>query len=395
MNKKKKTVAIVGRFNFPFGDAASTRVIGIGKILKSIGYDVVYIGKCMRTDDPNCLSGNYQDFRYFNIPNKPSLVNRAKQVMFSGKMTIAILKEKAIACDIIIYYGNSATYLQPLLKYVKKNNIKLITDIVEWYDPVQINGGKWSPMFWDMNFAIQKLIPKCDGVIAISSFLQKYFIEKGMTTIRIPQLFDLDDEKWKFDQVSSFDQKSLNLLYAGVPAKKDSIDIIIKSVKKIVDQGHSIKLHLFGPSPEQIQDVLGEERELLKELGQTIVFHGRINQNEIPENLAKADFSVLIRPNMRYANAGFPTKFVESLAAGLPVIANLTSDIGLYLHENTNGFIVTDNTIEALVKALTKAINLDHTLKSKFKAAAQREAEKSFYYKKHIDNFDAFISKII
>lgn len=394
MKQINKTIAIVGRFNFPTGDAASTRVIGVGKILKDLGYDVVFIGKCIHPNDQDCLLGNFEGFRYFNILNKPSILSRARQILFSGKMTISILKREAIEPEIIIYYGNSSTYLKPLLKYVKKKGIKLITDIVEWYDPGQINGGKWSPMLWDVNYTIQKLIPKCDGVIAISSFLQNYYNEKGMVTLRVPQLFDKEDSKWDTNSQTSFSERSLNLVYAGVPGKKDSIDVIIKSVKKIVDQGHAIKLHLFGPTTKQIEDVLEDDKRLLKELQNIIVFHGRINQNEIPRNLAKADFSVLIRPNMRYANAGFPTKFVESLAAGVPVIANLTSDIGLYLHEESNGFIVNDNSVDYLVKAISKAINLNDLAKNKMKENARTEALNSFYYKKHIDGFKDFLLRL-
>lgn len=394
MKQVNKTVAIVGRFNFPTGDAASTRVIGVGKILKDLGYDVVFVGKCMNPNNHDCLSGDFEGFNYFNIPNKPSLANRARQIIFSGKMTVSILEKKAIKPSIIIYYGNSSTYLKPLLKYTRNKKIKLITDIVEWYDPGQVNGGKWSPMLWDVNYTIQKLIPKCDGVIAISSFLQNFYNEKGMTTIRVPQLFDIEDSKWDFDHVTSFNKSSLNLVYAGVPGKKDSIDVIIKSVKTIIDQGHSIKLHLFGPNPDQIKDVLGSDQGLVNDLSGVIVFHGRINHDKIPFNLAKADFSVLIRPDMRYAHAGFPTKFVESLAAGVPVIANLTSDIGFYLHEESNGFIVNDNSVEQLVDTLSKAIKINEITKIKMKENAKDEALNSFYYKNHIDRFKDFLLKL-
>ncbi|MFS4492257.1 glycosyltransferase [Maribacter sp. 2308TA10-17] len=391
MKQKNSTIAIVGRFNFPTGDAASTRVIGVGKILKSLGYNVVFIGKCMRPEDPSCLSGSFDGFKYYNIPNRQSPLNRMRQIIFSGEMTVAKLEQENVNPSIIIYYGNSSTYLKPLLKYAKRKKIKLVTDIVEWYDPGQVNGGKLSPMLWDVNHTIQKVIPKCDGVIAISSFFQKYYDKKGMTTIRVPQLFDIEDSKWKTEEATSFCENSLNLVYAGVPGKKDSIDIIIKSVKKIVDQGHSIKLHLFGPSPEQIEDVLEKDKVLVKDLEGTIVFHGRINHHEIPINLAKADFSVLIRPDMRYANAGFPTKFVESLAAGVPVIANLTSDIGLYLKEGHTGFVVKDNSVENLAESILKAIKIAKNEKLQMKKDSKNEARRSFYYKNHVEGFENFL----
>ena len=38
--------------------------------------------------------------------------------------------------------------------------------------------------------------------------------------------------------------------------------------------------------------------------------------------------------------AGFPTKFVESMTAGTPIITNKTSDIELYLKEGETGFFL-------------------------------------------------------
>jgi hypothetical protein len=68
---------------------------------------------------------------------------------------------------------------------------------------------------------------------------------------------------------------------------------------------------------------------------------GRIPRPQVLEELSKADFTVLMRSEeQRYAKAGFPTKFVESLATATPVIANSTSDLGMYLKDGENGYVV-------------------------------------------------------
>ncbi len=50
--------------------------------------------------------------------------------------------------------------------------------------------------------------------------------------------------------------------------------------------------------------------------------------------------------------AGFPTKFVESLGAGCPVITNYTSDLDLYLKNGFNGFVVKDLNMKVFLKFL-------------------------------------------
>ena len=73
---------------------------------------------------------------------------------------------------------------------------------------------------------------------------------------------------------------------------------------------------------------------------------------ELPNLIAEADFTVLMRPNKRYTNAGFPTKLVESLASGVPVIANLTSDIGWAVRDGREGLKVDDYSAASLAATL-------------------------------------------
>ena len=53
-----------------------------------------------------------------------------------------------------------------------------------------------------------------------------------------------------------------------------------------------------------------------------------------------ADFAMFLRDDNRVSRAGFPTKFVESISAGVPVITNKTSNIEDYLIPGKNGFFV-------------------------------------------------------
>lgn len=393
--KEKKTVVIIGRFMFPKGQAASIRVIGVGKILREAGYSVIFIGKCLNQNSKDCLEGVYNGFQYYNLKNGLSIIERIEQSLLSGSRTIKLMEKKAINPDIIIYYGTSSSYLIPLLKYRKRKKISLITDIVEWYDATHVSGGKYGPLALDVNYTIKKLIPKCDGVIAISSFLENYYDALGVKTIRIPQLIDTSSEKWQIPNENSFSSKHLNLVYAGVPGKKDLIDVVIGAVKEVKTEGTAIKLHLFGPKKHQIMSVLGDNKNLVDDLSEEIVFHGIIKSAEIPRNLAKADFSVLIRPDKRYANAGFPTKFVESLAAGVPVIANLTSDLGLYLRDEETGLVVKGSSIEELSNALKRAAKLTDSQKRVMKDVARLEAQNSFDYRLYVDNTKKFLNRII
>ena len=68
----------------------------------------------------------------------------------------------------------------------------------------------------------------------------------------------------------------------------------------------------------------------------------------------EADFQMLIRDSNLKNNAGFPTKFVESISCCTPVIATLTSNIDDYLQDGVNGFIVSsERPLSALFSELS------------------------------------------
>ncbi len=392
--KEKNLIAIIGRFQFPTGEAASTRVLTMGKILRSLGHTVVYIGKTLDPEKQDSLQGNYDGFDYYNLVNGGRIIDKVRQLLFSGVLSMNLINEKKLTPNIVIYYGTSSAYLLPFLRYRKKYNFKFITDIVEWYDATHVAGGKYGPNAMDVNYSIKKLIPKSDGVIAISSYLKNYYDDHQLPTVRIPILIDRKNPKWNLNQDSSFDPNNLNLVYAGVPGKKDLMNILIEAIEILVDEGHPIVFHMLGPNNDQIKNILGEKSHLTEKLKENLILYGRVPQNEVPKYVTKADFSVLIRPNKRYAHAGFPTKFVESLASGIPVIANLTSDLNLYLKDGHNGFIIDGFDRDAVVKTLRKVLRLTIHQKKDMKVNAIHEAHQSFDYVKYKETMVAFLNSI-
>lgn len=392
-----KKITIIGEFKFPRGSAASTRVLGIGKMLRDSGYEVSFIGKVWKRDKPNSTAGTFDCFNFSNlIVHEYHSFRRVLEFLMSGYDALKILKREFSKADLIIYYGDSLRYLLPLLKYRRREDKKLIVDCVEWHDATHAIGGRFGPVALDTNISITKIIPKCDGVIAISSFLHNYYTSHGVKSIRIPQIVDMAETKWDINlyKICPFDQRSLNLIYAGTPGKKDLLIVAIQGIHRLLNEGFKINLHLFGPSSSELASLLGGNVGLIETLHESLIFHGKILQDDIPKNIAKGDFSILIRPNKRYSNAGFATKFVESYAAGVPVIANLTSDMGLYLKDTENGFVMEDCSVESFIDAVIKATRISKQKRIEMKVASKKEAMESFDYRNYVGIIDDFIKSI-
>ena len=101
---------------------------------------------------------------------------------------------------------------------------------------------------------------------------------------------------------------------------------------------------------------MGNE-QILKECGNSVVVHGRVPQNEIQKILMEADYLLFLRPKRRSSDAGFPTKLGESFAVGTPVITNNTGDIGIYLKDGENGYLVKNMDYDSIRTVLYRALD--------------------------------------
>ena len=124
-----------------------------------------------------------------------------------------------------------------------------------------------------------------------------------------------------------------------------------------------------------------------------LIFHGRVPQSDVPRLLSTADYSVLLRPLKRYAQAGFPTKLVESLAAGVPVMANRTSDIAGFVRDGKEGILLTDHGPAAFVDGVKRALALPPAQKDAMRRNARLQAEISFDFRVFVEKVGSFLQR--
>jgi glycosyltransferase involved in cell wall biosynthesis len=206
--------------------------------------------------------------------------------------------------------------------------------------------------------------------------LQLYYKRKKLPVLLIPPLVDakkseLLSNEHKLNAESSF----LNLIYAGFPGKKDMLPLMVTAVEELNLNNIKVKLHIIGPSKQELIKFMSAE------LSENIICYGRVEQYLIPKYLSQADFSLLLRRQERYAEAGFPTKFVESMNCGLPVISNLTSDLHLYLKEGSNGFVLKDCTETAIIDKIKQITNCRSLIIQNMKVNAKNTAIENFDFR--------------
>lgn len=305
--------------------------------------------------------------------------------LFAGTNTLRWLRTQDAndVVAIIAYHGSSA-FLIRLHSICRKRRIRLLLDCTEWYDHKGFVAGGFGIVNLDNAIRMRLINPKIGQIIVISSYLERYYKARGSRVVRVPPLVDLIDSKWPPAQESSGGNHTLQLVYAGVPAKKDLLGNALRGMRILVSKGLPVILHLIGPSPPEVAECLGRDKYILSELENAVVFHGRIPQTDVPKTLACFDFSILLRPQERYAQAGFPTKLVESLSAGVPVIVNSTSDIPEYVRDAQEGILLSDHTVEQFVQGVTRVCRTDRSHWFAMRQFAKSRAQESFDFRSYV-----------
>lgn len=387
-------IVYVGAFRFPKYDAAAARVLNNARCLRAIGHSVEFIswGGCYEQSDLQLgTEDTYDGFKYVitgELDLKGSIGTKILNRLNRGGRTLKLLASKT-DIDLIISYNPDLVFNLRLRAFAKRKGIKYANDITEWSDKHELRLIERLTNAINLRIVTKTVLNR----IVISSYLDEYY-DRGNNII-VPPLVDLTEEKWNhFETTPDKPQEddTITFIYAGNPARKDNLHLIINSIQEEIKKGAKTKLLILGISKEKYLSVYADLLNT-KELDDMIVFVGRIPQTEVPSYYQQSDFMILLREPNRKSMAGFPTKFVESFASGVPVVANLTSDIGRYLIDRSTGFVVKDNSEEALCAVIEHICSIP---KSEFRSIKEKVVltSKQLDYHTYIAPFEQFISHL-
>lgn len=367
-------VAYVGPFPYPEGAAASRRVLGVSESLAAAGIQVVVASGAGDKAADDAVVRQCDGIAYCHLAERvaehwPRPVRRFRYA-WMGAATVAWLAAQPVPPVAVILYSGYTPYLLRLLPWCRENGVRLLFDAVEWYEPEHAWGYLTSPYQWNIEWAMRRLVPQTDGVIAISRYLADYYANLGMSVVRIPPTTSsCATGAWQPDD-------TLRLCYAGTPGHKDDLQSVLRAVERVAADGAAIQLTIAGPDKDDVLQRLGKTAGAMPAWLQVL---GRIGHAEVQALVGRSDFSVLARQRCRLSEAGFPTKFVESFASGTPVIANLTSDLHQHLREGETGFVFASPEPDAIASALRRALAMEGGERRRMRGATLAHARIAFH----------------
>lgn len=387
---KRETVIYIGGFELPDKNAAAHRVLSNGKIIREMGYEVVFL------DVDHSLNYTHLDTKRkkvqgFEVYSAPYPMKKTQWIDYlSNTQRIINLIDKYPNVKAIICYNYPSFALKKIQTFCNKNNIKLVADCTEWYS---VKGNSLPFKFIkgiDSFYRMRKVQKNVDGVIAISKYLENYY-SKYTETVYLPPLVDLTEKKW--EENKSFSNKDLiKFVYAGSPGKnKDKLNIIIEALYEL-GKFDAFEFLVVGITKKQYLEINSKHKKIIEELNPQVKFLGRVSHVESLKHIKNSDFTIFIRENTLTNKAGFPTKFVESMSCGTPVITSKSSDLEQYLIEGENGFFINLNDRKQFMNELAEILKLNRNEILKMKKNTL--SLQTFNYSNYIENMKAFLNNL-
>ena len=167
------------------------------------------------------------------------------------------------------------------------------------------------------------------------------------------------------------------------------IDTLLHAIIRLNTDEVRVVIDIIGPDKMQVQKLVGNDE--LEKYG--IYCHGRLSHDKTLSIVEKADLSVLLRMNKRYAKAGVSTKFCEAMMLGVPSICTSVGGTDLFVKDKYNGFLVRNNDLNTLETTLLSIIDLSREQIEEIKNNALTTANELFTPDKYIEQFNAFLNK--
>ena len=159
-------------------------------------------------------------------------------------------------------------------------------------------------------------------------------------------------------------------------------------MKRINKESIRIRVDLIGIDESYLRKSCGCEFDP-KEKG--IVAHGRLPHGETLQIVRQADFGFLFRRDLRYAKAGFSTKFTECMSVGVAMMCNEIGGTERAIEDMHNGILTKTAQTDELYDVLKKLITLSDEEILRIRKNAYEYAKEHFAPEIYVETLNAFL----
>lgn len=374
-----KKILYVGQIAIE-GSASCTHVRNRARFFNNIGYEVYGLSECPKNECDKVEDTDFIKYVYMKPLHGKGKVRGAGWIadQFLGIHTYneIIRALKFISPDIIILYElNSIVVEERIRAYCERHNVRLIIEVTEWMEVENRKEIATRGIVWQKDIQKRYIDKRCGNIIAISEFLYEHYRNQGCNVIRLPPLvYDFADKDQVFRDRDAVKLRQVKLVFAGTTDFKDYLEPMLKAIRKINNNEIKIIFDVVGPSPDAIESML----ECSSPTQYGINCYGRLSHENTLSIVRKADFSVLMRENKRYAKAGVSTKFVEAMSLAVPSICTAVGGTDAFVTDGVDGVLIKDNSVHEVLDKLMQIVNMDSSKILQMKLNALNTAKQVF-----------------
>jgi glycosyltransferase involved in cell wall biosynthesis len=231
-----------------------------------------------------------------------------------------------------------------------------------------------------------------DGCIFISTNIKNYYVNRYKISkyILVPPLADSGSMTVEKAPIYNTGECFNIGLCGQIDINKEDLRIVLIAIKILKRAKYRIALNMYGPVTNK--NMLIEIIEKY-DLSEWVVLHGNIEYNHLYAQIKQNHLMLLYRMRNRQNKYGMPTKMADYLNCGIPILTNDVSDIGCYINDNINGFILKDGSVLKLVEKMKYIIDNYNDISMNI-INASKDALNGLKYEMHANVIRRFILKI-
>ncbi|HEU4978108.1 MAG TPA: glycosyltransferase [Solirubrobacteraceae bacterium] len=219
--------------------------------------------------------------------------------------------------------------------------------------------------------------------------MRRILLERGQRAEKVVHLPNAVDTA-RFAAERATRDGAPRVVYCGTVGMAQGVGTLIEAVRSLGRRGRELELVIAGD---------GAERAALEEQARAagdgrVRFAGRVPRERVPELLADSDVAVLSLRDVPLFDDAVPTKMLEYMAAGLPVVAAAAGQVAQVLGEAQAGVACRPEDPEALAAALD-SVAFEPRLRERMGANGRAYAERHLSRRAFVDRLEEVIERAV
>ena len=360
-------IVLITKEEFPYGSAASNRVLTYMPGIVAAGHQVTILGLFLsREENVALLDDNgecvFQGIKIkYAVGKKPwpagkkSYLTKFLLLHQARRNAKKYLEKNKDDIDIVQMYSTDIAMYERYSRICRRLNLKYcierseLPDIIKYKDRFEHSekGSKYIERSHNAFGLFDGWILETQTLV---DYYSKYFTPNTRCAI-VPMTVDVERFTVK---KSSSTKYGRYIAYCGHMGEIDGISILIKAFSVVHSKYPDVKLVFAGDSKD-----VPAQKKLSSSLGleDDVVFLGRISRDEVPQLLADATILALASPTSDRACASMPCKVGEYLCTGNPVVVTGLGEINMYLKDGESAYLSSPDSAEAFAEKLLEVLS--------------------------------------